>query len=253
LSSTYINHYPAHLLPNFGNAYTQGIPINIVPADQKLVPVHVNPYSSESDPGPYPIPDNAQVSTSNGKDHTLVVVQQGKCILWEAWHAHYSASSGWSAGQISKWNLTTGDLRLPYPRTSANEAGTPFLPGLITCNDMQAGVISHAINVAMNGSQEGFILPAEHYNSTKTNSALMPMGLRMRLNPSYDISGFTGQAHIIAVALKAYGLFMMNDSPQSFNFLGQGYTNCFNSSQLNQLTSIPNTAFQVVETGSIHQ
>jgi hypothetical protein len=254
MSSQYIAHYPGHLLQNVGEYEAQGYPINIVPADQKLVPVHITEYFKESDPGPYPIPDNAKIQVrSNGPDLHLIVLQRSTCILWEAWHAHYSASNGWSAGQISKWNLTTGAQRLPIPKASADEAGTPIMPGLLRCDEVKKGAVKHAIDIAMDGSQEGFIFPAEHYNSTSTNPALWPMGLRIRLKASYNIAGLTGQAHTIAVALKNYGLFMMSDGPQSWNFQGQGDTSCWNNSQLSELQRIPNTAFEVVETGSIQR
>jgi hypothetical protein len=240
---------------NMGSS-TWAKPINIVPADQKLVPARITEYSKQSNPGPYPFPANAPIQ--KGSDHILIVLQQGTCVLWEAWHAAYSSSTGWSAAEISKWNLTTGAQRFPIPITSANEAGTPDMPGLIRCQDMQNGVINHSIEVGMTQSQEGFIFPAEHFSSTSLNPALMPMGLRLRLAPSYDISRFTGQAHIIAEAMKNYGLFFETltrvGSPYNWVLVGQGDdTSCWNESQLNQLTSIPNTAFQVVETGAIQR
>src|ERR1700681_868301 len=40
--------------------YDISIPINIVPGTQPKVPVTVNEGCAESDPGPYPIPPNAQ-------------------------------------------------------------------------------------------------------------------------------------------------------------------------------------------------
>jgi hypothetical protein len=253
LSSSYISQYPGHVQLNMGSS-PWAKPINFVPADQKLVPAKVE-YTRESDPGPYPLPANALIQS--GHDHALIVVQEGKCLLWEAWHATYSSSTGWSVGSIAKWNLTTGDQRFPIPRGGTVEAGTPDMPGLIRCQDMQNGVINHSIEVGMAASQEGFIFPAENYTIVQgTRPTLMPMGARIRLAPSYDISRFTGQAHIIVEAMKNYGLFFETLTGPSYNWtiVGQGDdTSCWNQSQLNQLTSIPSTAFQVVETGAIQR
>src|SRR5262249_14214032 len=52
---------PLH--PDFGTVYNGaplGIPYVVVSGDQKKVPVRFE-YKDESDPGPYPIPDNAPV------------------------------------------------------------------------------------------------------------------------------------------------------------------------------------------------
>jgi hypothetical protein len=251
LSSQYIDHYPGHLLQNFGEYEAQGFPINIVPEDQPLVHVTITRYPDVSNPGPYPVPANAEIEApSNGPDRIMIVLQRRTCLLYEFWHAAYSSSYGWTAATEATFNLTTGALR-PIGWTSALEAGTPVLPGLIRCSEVKKGAIHHVINLTMDGSQEGFILPAEHYNSTSYNPALMPMGLRIRLKASYDISGFTGQAHTIAVALKNYGFIMVEDGPQQWNYLGEGDTNCWNNSELSQLQRVPSTAFEVVETGSI--
>ncbi len=37
------------------------------------------------------------------------------------------------------------------------------------------------------------------------------MGLRFRMKSSYDISGISGQAHVIAVAMKNYGMFVADN------------------------------------------
>ena len=46
-----------------------------------------------------------------------------------------------------------------------------------------------------------------------------PMGLRLRLNAGYDISGITGPAHAIAVAMKRYG-FIVADNGSNWFFSG---------------------------------
>ena len=77
---------PLH--PDFGTVYQgapNGIPFVLVKGDQKKVPVRFTSYGSESDPGPYPIPDTAPIEggpNSTGDRHVLVV-DTDNCKLYE--------------------------------------------------------------------------------------------------------------------------------------------------------------------------
>jgi hypothetical protein len=70
------------------------------------------------------------------------------------------------------------------------------------------------------------------------------MGLRLRLKSSYDTSGFTGQAAVIATALKRYGVM---DADNGSNWFFQGAPDeHWQNNNLNQLKAIPGRAFEVV-------
>ncbi len=74
----------------------------------------------------------------------------------------------------------------------------------------------------------------------------------MRLRSGYDISGITGPAHVIAVALKHYGFF--NADNGSNWFFGGTSDRRWPDNNLNQLKEIPGSAFEVVRSqASIHQ
>src|SRR5437899_2414295 len=60
---------PTTGLHNDFDAVGDGIPYVVVPGNQPLVPVSFD-YADESDPGPYPIPDDAPVEP--GDQHVLV-------------------------------------------------------------------------------------------------------------------------------------------------------------------------------------
>jgi hypothetical protein len=72
------------------------------------------------------------------------------------------------------------------------------------------------------------------------------------MKASYDISGIHGQASVIAVAMKTYGMFVA-DNGSNWYFQGEGgrASRCWNDNDLDQLKNIPNTAFEVVQTGKI--
>jgi hypothetical protein len=254
-SDGYISALPGNLHPDFGEDPHYGIPFNIVPVSQPSVPVHFR-YGSQSDKGPYPIPPNAQIEGgrhSTGDRHVLVL-QQGVCKLFEMWDAyprHHGAS--WRAGSGAIFPLDTNKLR-HNGWTSADAAGLPITPALVKCAEVQAGEIDHALRVTFSETQQGYIHPATHYASNSRNKDLPPMGLRIRMKASYDISGITGQAHVIAAAMKAYGMFVA-DNGSNWYFQGEGgkASTCWNDNDLNQLKNVPSTAFEVVKTGRIRR
>jgi hypothetical protein len=252
-SDGYIQALPGNLHPDFGQNPDYGIPFNIVPSTQKKVPVKFH-YQSQSNKGPYPIPKNAQIeggSKASGDRHVLVL-QQGVCKLYEMWDAYpHNHFKYWTAGSGAIFPLDTNKLR-PNGWTSADAAGLPILPALVKCDEVKAGVIEHALRVTFNETQRGYIHPATHFASNSYLKTLPPMGLRIRMKASYDISGITGQSYVIAVAMKKYGMFVA-DNGSNWYFQGEGgkTSSCWNDNDLDQLKNVPNTAFEVVKTGKI--
>lgn len=252
-SSEYINALPGNLHPDFGHDPQYGIPFNIVPANQKKVPITFH-YASQSNPGPYPIPRNAQIEGgrhATGDRHVLVL-QKGVCKLYEMWDAYpVDGGAGWTAGSGAVFHLNSDKLR-PNGWTSADAAGLPITPALVKCEEVSAGAIHHALRVTFTQTQEGYIHPATHFASDSRAKDLPPMGLRIRMKSSYDISGLYGQARVIAVAMKTYGMFVA-DNGSNWYFQGQGgrQASCWNDNDLDQLKNIPNSAFEVVKTGRI--
>lgn len=252
-SDRYIQSIPGNLHPDFGHNPAYGIPFNIVPASQKEVPVTFD-YYTQSDPGPYPIPRDAQIEGgrhSNGDRHVLIL-QRDACMLFEMWRAFPKDDyRKWHAGSGAIFPLDTDKLR-PNGWTSADAAGLPILPALIRCDEVAAGEIDHALRFTVERTQAGYIHPATHYASDSRNRDLPPMGLRVRLKASYDISKFNRTAKIILTAMKTYGMFVA-DNGSNWYFQGEGGSaaKCWNDDDLDALKSVPGTAFEVVQTGRI--
>jgi len=235
--------------PDFGSDPTYGIPFVVVPADQPLVPITYTAYGDESDPGPFPIPLTAPVEggpSADGDRHVLAV-QQGTCQLFELYRA-FPANRGWAADSGARWDLGTGALR-PLGWTSADAAGLPILPGLVRIDEVQSGAIRHALRVTFAQTRRGYVLPATHAASSRTDQDLPPMGLRLRLSASFDLSGFTGQALVVATAMQRYGL-IVADNGSNWFVSGQS-SPLWDDDDLNQLKAIPGTAFEVVDTGPV--
>jgi hypothetical protein len=252
-SDSYIGALPGNLHPDFGHNPDYGIPFVVVPKTQPKVPVRFG-YASQSDPGPYPIPPDAPIeggAHSKGDRHVLVL-QQDACKLYEMWRAFpENGGKKWRAGSGAVFPLNTNKLR-PNGWTSADAAGLPIMPALIKCDEVSAGEIDHALRVTFSQTQAGYIHPATHYASDSKDPTLPPMGLRIRMKASYDLSGMTGQALIVATAMKKYGMFVA-DNGSNWYFQGQGGSpaSCWNDDDLDQLKNVPSTAFEVVKTGKI--
>ena len=233
-----------NLHPDFGENPTYGIPFAVVPANQPLVPISfLGNGADESDPGPYPFPLDAPVEA--GSDAHVLVLQQGTCRLFELANSA-RLGSGWVGSWGAAFDLSSNGLR-PLGWTSADAAGLPILPGLVRYDEVAAGHIDHAIRVTFNQTQRAYILPATHFASSRTDPTLPPMGLRLRLRADYDISGLSGQAGVIAVALQRYG-FIVADNGSNWYFQGAPNPG-WNDADLNQLKTLPGTAFEVVDTG----
>ncbi len=245
-SANYIAHMDpaAAFHPDYGADWDGGpfgIPYVLVSGDQAKVPISFY-YPDESDPGPYPIPDSAPVE--KGSDHHILVVDTDNKLLYEVFDAT-KVSGGWTAGSGAVFDLTSNALR-PAGWTSADAAGLPILPGLVRYDEVQAGVITHALRFTMSRTQDKYIYPARHYASSLTDPDLPPMGLRVRLKASVDISGMPHDAKVVAQALKTYGM-MLADNGSDWYVSGAPDAR-WNDDVNSALKQLHGSDFEVVDT-----
>jgi hypothetical protein len=114
---------------------------------------------------------------------------------------------------------------------------------------VHAGQIDHALRVTVPRSQAGYIHPATHLASSSTDASLPPMGLRLRLKASFGLASYHGQALVILRALKRYGLIVAdNGSPW---YITGAPDRRWNDEDLDQLKTVPGSAFEAVRSGSI--
>jgi hypothetical protein len=242
------NGTPLH--PDFGaglyDGQTIGIPYIVVPSTQSLLSIVYTLYGDESDPGPMPIPSNALIegfpNPGNGDRHVLIV-DKGNCWLYELYYAFNAGPLGWNAGSGAVWDLEANEMR-PYTWTSADAAGLPILPGLVRYDEVQAGAINHAIRVTLQNSQQAFTPPASHWAANSSNQYAAPMGMRLRLKASFDISGFSKVNQVILTALKQYGAIMADNGSSMFL---TGTTDMrWNNNDLGNLHGVTASDFEVV-------
>jgi hypothetical protein len=190
-----------------------GIPYVVVPAEQPLVPINFTGYPEESDPGPYPIPLDAPIE--GGGDGHVIAVDPAHRMLYELFIAN-RVTGGFEASAGAKFDLSSNALR-PAGWTSADAAGLPIFPGLARADEViDKGEIKHALRFTVVQSQKGYVFPARHFASSSTDPARPPMGLRVRLKASVDISKAGPQARVVLTALKKYGMFVADNGSNWF-------------------------------------
>ncbi len=234
-----------YLHADFGADPTYGIPYVVVDGAQPPVAITFTDYGDESDPGPYPIPEDAPVE-AGGDQHVIAVDAEG-CALYELYNAEWNGD-GWDASSGAVWNLLSNELR-PEGWTSADAAGLPIFPGLVRYDEIAAGAINHALRFTVSESQRAYIHPATHYASDNTDPDLPPMGLRLRLRADFDVSEFTGMSRVILEALQTYGM-IVADNGTSW-FISGATDPRWDDEDLNQLKTVPGDAFEAVITDEI--
>jgi hypothetical protein len=228
---------PVH--PDFGSFSGYGIPYTVVGHSTKRVRVSFD-YAGESDKGPYPLPAHPRIE--GGGDRHVLLVDRDACKLYELYNASRQGTS-WHAGSGAIWNLRSNHLR-PAGWTSADAAGLPILPGLVRYDEVAAGAIRHALRFTASKTSNRYIWPARHV-AGDADASLPPMGLRVRLKASVDISLYGRQARVVLQALKTYGMILAdNGAPW---FISGASDRHFNDDDLHALGKITGADFEVVD------
>lgn len=236
--------------PDWGTDPTYGIPYVVVDGTQPLVNVNLQAYGDESDPGPMPVPANAPVeggSSSTGDRHVLVL-DSGNCFLYELYNSSVNSDGSWNADSTAVWDLTSDEQR-PYTWTSADAAGLPIFPGLVRYDEVASGKIQHAFRFTLPKTRAAFIPPASHWAGNTSDPTAPPMGMRLRLKSSYDISGFSASMQVILTAMKHYGLILADNGSSLYV---TGVSDSRWGSDLESLKTVPASAFEVVQMNPIY-
>ncbi len=225
-----------------------GIPYVVVPADQAQVAMTFTDYPTESDPGPYPIPLDAPIEGDGTGDSHVIAVDPSHHLLYELFAASRK-NGAWSAACGAKFDLASNALR-PEGWTSADAAGLPIFPGLVRADEViDKQEIKHALRFTMSSTQKGYVSPARHFASSKTDPSLPPMGLRVRLKAGVDISTAGPQARVILTALKKYGMIVADNGS---NWYVSGAPDArWNDDDLHTIGKIKGSDFEVLKHGPI--
>jgi len=239
----------ATLHPDFGAGLyagqTIGIPY-IVVNGQAPIGIHYTAYGSESDPGPMPVPKNAPIEgypkPGSGDRHVLVL-DRDNCFLYELYSSYLQKNGSWNAASGAVWDMLSDEQR-PYTWTSSDAAGLPVFAGLARYDEVASGEIKHALRFTLPLSRTAFTPPASHWAGNSTNANAAPMGMRVRLKASFDISSYPPQAQVVLAALKKYGMIMADNG--SALYISGDPDKRWNNDDLGALKKVPASAFEVL-------
>jgi hypothetical protein len=198
----------------------------LIPSNQPRVEVKLGPYSAESDLGPYPVPnetpiegfplgypgqslDQVQRKNEPNSDRHAVVVDPAQRMLYEFYQLR-KTDAGWTAAGAAIFDLKSNKLR-PDGWTSTDAAGLPIFPAVVRYDELQRGIVEHAMRFTVVKTRRAYVYPATHYASPHTDENLPRMGERYRLRKNFDISGFTPEVQAILKGLKKYGMYVADN------------------------------------------
>ncbi len=216
--------------PGSQNIY--GFPYVVVSGDQPKVVVQFE-YSSESDgvnhaTGAafpfYPIPEEAKTqpywieggpagSAGAGGDRHMLIVDRDNKHLYELFALAWNGTH-WTAGSGAFFDLNS-NARRPDGWTSADAAGLAILPGLVRYDEAFGGdEIRHAFRVTVRATNSFYAWPASH--RAGSNPSALPLGARLRLRSTLDLSPFPPEVRRIFRAMQRYGLIVADNGSDMY-------------------------------------
>src|SRR4051794_1610858 len=197
-------------------------PIYRVPAGRRLLRVALSHTSSaaaralQSASDAVPLPSNALPSKCT--DGSLVLWQPSTDRYWEfwrlskaadGWHAQWGGASAYISSSPGYFGAADWPGAQSYWGTSAT--GLTLASGLMKLDDLQRGVIDHALVLALPQTRRGeWSWPAQRTDGTGGDTAAdsIPAGARFRLDPTLDLPALSlpPMTRLIAEAAQRYGL-----------------------------------------------
>ena len=222
--------------------------ITVLDADPGLQPRAFTPasgyYTPDCDQTTVPVPPGGNIegssnytcNTPNGDCHLLVY--QG-ARLYELYNT--TIAGGQSTGSPFTticevvWDLTHDYWQsgTPYSRgdqcTSADAAGLPIAPLLVTGAELQGGLVPHALRFILPNPRMAagvYVHPATHAGAPSGDALYPPYGARLRLRSTFDLTQLpSAAARAVAVALQKYGMILADGGnvPLTFDSSAAAY------------------------------
>lgn len=241
-----------------GNVY--GFPFIVVDGAQekKVVDFVLYGHQSDGEGVPfYPVPDEAitqngwveggqpgNVDEREDGDRHILIVDKTNNHLYELYNVWFNGTV-WEAGSGAFFDMSTNNRR-PEGWTSADAAGLAILPGLVRYDEVFGpDEIRHALRFTVSQTN-GHIYPASHTAGSTVGA--LPMGARLRLKASTDISEYAPEVQKIFRAFKKYGLILADNG--SNMFISGVYDTRWDNDVLNDaFHSLHASDFDVVQLG----
>jgi len=225
-------------------------------------------YTPDCDDVAMPVPVGGALEGETGYqclsdgDCHLIVVDRRVDRLFEMWRANISGGTFYG-GCLAAWDMTRvyGAQGRGDQCTSADAAGFPIAPLLVSADEVAAAVagdaeIAHAIrfilpNARMRAGR--YTRPGTHAGGPSASSTSAPVyGSRWRLKPDFDMSRLPNPAaRAVARALQRYGMALADGGNIALTFQSDRFTAATWSGLLGayDLNAIQPTDFEVLDGG----
>jgi len=214
--------------------------------------------------GKLPLPPGGKIEgepgyqCTGGGDCHYIVVDNSTHTLWEAFEANLAGST-LEATCLIEW-----DMCRDYPAnmrgdqcTSADAAGFPISQLLFNADEVNSGVIDHAIRFILPNNHmrsRTYVHPGSHAGGPSAPSPAPIYGSRWRLKSSFNDASFSAAAKIVIAALKKYGMFLSDGGNIALTAQADDFTvakwSKFNFDSRSLVGILPSD-FEVVQTPTI--
>lgn len=189
----------------------------------------------DSVPAQMPVPTDANIegssdlscdpsgNTDGQSDCHLLVVDRDGRKLYETYQANAAGDT------IAAQGFFVWDLDKTYPDnlrgdqcTSADAAGFPVAALTPTADEVASGAVNHALRFVLPNNRmkaDVYAAPATHAGGPESVEAdAPPYGVRFRLRPDFDESGYTEPQKVILSALKRHGMLLSDGGEIALTF-----------------------------------
>ena len=153
-------------------------------------------------------PLDALQRKGDGDRHVLVVDPVNQ-KLYEFYRG-FKTDKGWEASCEATFELSSNALR-PKGWTSSDAAGLPVFPAVVRYDEVERGMVEHALRFTVKRTRREFIYPATHQAGKGNDPSLPAMGQRFRLKADADLTGLPKHALAIAKGMQKYGMFVADN------------------------------------------
>ena len=189
----------------------------------------------DSVPTQMPVPEGANIegsqdlscdisgNTEGQGDCHLLVTDRDEQKLYELYQASQSGDD------MTTQAMFIWDLSKSYPEnlrgdqcTSADAAGFPITAMTPTADEVASGTVNHAIRFILPNDRmkaDVYVHPATHAGGPESAEPdAPPYGVRFRLKPDFDESGYSDSEKVILKTLKTHGMLLADGGDIALTF-----------------------------------
>jgi len=194
------------------NIYGWSVPVYNAYADSPHVTVYR--YDGSIYRTNVPMPEDAQADPM--QDRAMVIIDWEDNTIWNFFDVTFNVRqpNKWVAGACIPWDMYGSGVG-PNGVWGANGASTAALVGIIRPEEIEAGVIPHALKFSCCYPKKGSKVypPAATTDGKSTDQYAIPEGARLQLDPSINVDAIPGLSRagkIIAKCMQEYGIILVD-------------------------------------------